>query len=173
MKHKFINILLYLFISTYACAHPHTFIEVQPTLEINKNLIENINIRWVLDEMTSMMLIMELDENSNGKFEKNENEYIYENYFLPLDMYDYYMQLSNANKMITFKPKNFVASIENNKLIYSFDIVQKIDLKDLKIVFFDKELFVGMVLDEKSITFKGIQIQMTEKLKKQIFGKTQ
>lgn len=173
MKHKFINILLYLFISTYACAHPHTFIEVQPTLVINKNLIEKINIRWILDEMTSMMLIMELDENSNGKFEKNENKYIYENYFLSLDRYSYYMQLINTNKKIIFKPKNFVASIENNKLIYSFDIVQKIDLKDLKIVFFDKELFVGMILDEKSITLKGIQVQMTEKLKKQIFGKTQ
>ncbi|WP_321468511.1 DUF1007 family protein [Halarcobacter sp.] len=162
--------IVFLLFSNSVYAHPHTFIEVKPTLEIKNEQINKINIRWILDEMTSMMLIMELDENSNGIFEKEENDFIFENYFLSLSSYNFYMHLSINDKEIKFKPKNFQASIENNKLIYSFDIVQNIDLKNLKIEFFDEELFVGMILEKNFISFSGLQANKAEKLKKKIFG---
>ena len=32
-------------------AHPHTFIEVYPTITIKDNIIQNIRFKWQLDEI--------------------------------------------------------------------------------------------------------------------------
>lgn len=162
-------ILLLLFYTT-SFSHPHTFIEVKPIVEINDSKINKMRINWVLDEMTSMLLIMELDTNGNGKFEEDENAFIYENYFLSLSKYDFYMQILNNKKKLSFFPQNFQASIKNGKLIYAFDINKTLEIKELKISFFDKELFVGMMIDKESISLEGIDSKKVNQLKKQIFG---
>ncbi len=172
MKNIIPRILYLLLLYTNCYSHPHTFIEVKPTIEIKNEKIEKINIRWIIDEMTSMMLIMELDDNANGKFERNESDYIYENYFLSLDKYNFYMSLTSKNQKINFIPKNFKASIENNRIIYSFDIKKKLNLENLEIKFFDELLFVGMIIENDSIIFRGLNSKETKKLKKQIFGVT-
>ena len=90
MKQKLI--LIFFILHSYIWAHPHTFIEVEPSIEIKNEKIEHFHLKWTLDEMTSMMLIMELDEDANGKFDKNENTYIYENYFSSLEKQNFYMK---------------------------------------------------------------------------------
>lgn len=151
-------------------SHPHTFIEVKPTLNLKDNKIKKFHIKWKLDEMTSMMLIMELDSNGNGIFEKDENSIIYENYFKSLKEYNYYMKITQNNQKIDIKPSNFQALIENGSLIYSFDIEHTLDPTTLEIVFFDELLYVGMMLEKDYITFNGIDEKSSEKLKKNIFG---
>lgn len=151
-------------------AHPHTFIEVKPSIQVIKKQINKLSIKWVLDEMTSMMLIMELDNNANGKFEKDENTYIYENYFASLKKYNFYMEIDSKNKNLQVSPKNFKASIEKNQLVYSFDIEEKLDLKDLKINFYDEELFVGLILEKKYIEVLGLDKKYANNIKKNVFG---
>ena len=85
MKHLSISVTLLIIFFTQSLAHPHTFIEIEPVVEIKNESINKLHIRWKLDEMTSMMLITELDSNANGKFEKRESDFIYENYFSSLD----------------------------------------------------------------------------------------
>ena len=170
MKQTIIKIALLTFVFTNACAHPHTFIEVKPTMEIKENKIDKFHIKWILDEMTSMMMIMELDSNANGKFEKDENNFIYENYFQSLKDYNFYMELISNNKKLPIKPKNFKASIKNDRLIYTFDIEQKIDTKTLEIAFFDTELFVGMMLEKDYITLKGLKKEDINQFKQKVFG---
>lgn len=163
-----IFILFLLTISSQA--HPHTFIEVKPSIQVIKKQINKLSIKWVLDEMTSMMLIMELDNNANGKFEKDENTYIYENYFASLKKYNFYMEIDSKNKNLQVSPKNFKASIEKNQLVYSFDIEEKLDLKDLKINFYDEELFVGLILEKKYIEVLGLDKKYANNIKKNVFG---
>lgn len=163
-----ISILFLLTISSQA--HPHTFIEVKPTIKVEKKEINKLSIKWVLDEMTSMMLIMELDSNANGKFEKDENTYIYKNYFASLEKYNFYMEIDFQKKNLQIIPKNFKASIEKNQLVYSFDIEEKLELKDLKINFYDKDLFVGMILEKKYIKVLGLDEKYANNIKKNIFG---
>lgn len=170
MKHLFFKTTLFLFIVTNVFAHPHTFIEVEPTLEVNAKTSNKLHVKWKLDEMTSMMLIMELDINSNGKFEKDENDFIYANYFNSLKKYNYYMSINANDKSMRIEPKNFKASIENNKLIYAFDLEHKENIQNLKIAFFDTELFVGMILEKEFITLKGVNQENVNHLKKTIFG---
>ena len=73
-----INLILFINILN---AHPHTFIEVYPNIEIKNKIIEKINFTWKLDEMTSSMLIMEFDQDQNGNFDKKEIQYIYDYIF--------------------------------------------------------------------------------------------
>ncbi|MFK2822985.1 DUF1007 family protein [Arcobacter sp. YIC-80] len=165
-----LRICFFIFLTNEAFSHPHTFIEVKPTINIKKETIDNFNIKWIIDEMTSMMLIMELDTDANGKFDKNENKYIFENYFSSLEKQNYYMSIYLEKKNITIKPKNFKASIEKNRLIYSFNIENIKTLKNLKIEFFDKDLFVGMIIEKKYIKTIGLNKNKSEKIKKSVFG---
>jgi len=150
--------------------HPHTFIEVKTIVEVTDEIIDNIRVRWIIDEMTSMILIMEFDNNGNGKFEKEENDFIYNNYFISLEKYSFYTHILLNKEKLTINPKNFVASIENNRLIYDFDIVEALNMKNLKIDFLDNELFIGMILKENYINFIGVSNKQSKQLKKKIFG---
>ena len=170
MKHLFKALAFLLLLFTYACSHPHTFIEVEPTAQIKNTTVDNLHIKWTIDEMTSMMLIMELDSNGNGIFEKEENDFIYENYFISLEEHEFYMNITANKKKIPISPKNFKASIDNGKLIYAFDIEQKINTKNLEIGFFDMTLFVGMMIEKEYITLKGVNETKAKQLKKEIFG---
>lgn len=170
MKYQIIKFLFLGLFFVNAYAHPHTFIEVKPTIEIKNKKMNNLHIKWILDEMTSMMLIMELDEDGNKMLDKNENTYIYENYFSSLAKQNFYMKIFSNKNDILIKPKNFKASIKNDKLIYSFDIQEKIDTKNLKINFEDEELFVGMMIEKDFIKFTGANKNKIKKLKKEIFG---
>ena len=165
MKHFFTIFFIFL-ISTKAFSHPHTFIEVEPTIEIKDEKIKKFNIKWTLDEMTSMMLIMELDKNANGKFEKDENSYIYDSYFSSLENQNFYMSINSNKKELIANPQSFKASIKNNRLIYSFDIQKDIDLKNLKIDFFDEDLFVGMMLEKDYIKKRIKLLHVIERLEK-------
>ena len=168
MKQKLIIILLLL--PSYIFAHPHTFIEVEPSIEIKDEKIQRFHLKWTLDEMTSMMLIMELDINNDGKFDKSENEYIYENYFKSLSEQNFYMDIDSKEKKLIIKTKNFQALIEKNRLVYSFILDGKMDVKNLKIDFYDEDLFVGMIIKKEYIQIAGIEKKNQDKLKKEVFG---
>lgn len=165
-----LKISFLLFIVTNAFSHPHTFIEVEPNIEIKDEKIKKFNIKWTLDEMTSMMLIMELDTDANGKFDTNENSYIFDNYFSSLEKQNFYMSINSNKQELTIKPNMFKASINNNRLIYDFYIQKNISLENLKIDFFDEDLFVGMMLEKKNIKINGIKKEEHNKLKEKIFG---
>jgi len=170
MKNLVKKIILLILIFIYGHSHPHTFIEVKPTIEIKNEKINKLHVKWILDEMTSMMLITELDEDANGKFNKSENTYIYKNYFSSLENQNFYMKILSNKNNVSINPKNFKASIKNDKLIYSFDIEQKINTKNLKIEFKDKDLFVGMMLEKDYIKLSGVDKSKIEELKTKIFG---
>ena len=138
---------LLLFVVLYA--HPHTFIDLYPKVAIKNKLIQKLHLDWLMDEMTSSMLIMEFDQNSDGYLDKDENKYIEENYFLTLKDYDFYMHLKYKYIL-----KNFQASIVKNRIQYGFDLFfdKKIPIKNFSIDFYDTDFFVSMQLKKEFIT---------------------
>ncbi len=153
--------LIFIFIST-VFAHPHTFIEVYPTLEVKDSKFSTIKFKWVLDDMTSTILIMELDANANGKIDKKENDYIEKEYFSMFKDYSYYTYIKVNNKDIEpFTPKNFKATIENNKICYSFEIDTEFDIKKTYIEFGDSDYYVAMVLKQEFVDIKGASAKVT------------
>lgn len=134
-------------------AHPHTFIDVLTDVKSNKNKVETITFKWRFDEMTSQLLIMEFDQNLNGKIDKEENDFIKTNYFDSLNEFNFYTNLSTKEKIQVTKPNNFSASIENGiNLIYKFDIKIDKDKKDFKIELYDEDMFTALVLKDEFIT---------------------
>ena len=144
-------------------SHPHTFIDVYPTLKVKENSTTTLNFKWVLDDMTSTILIMELDENGNGKIDEKENSHIYNEYFSIFKGYDYYTFVKVDGKDLKLpEPENFRATIENNKICYSFDIKLGYNIKDIVIEFGDSAYYVAMVLKEKFVDAKGLSVKITK-----------
>lgn len=134
-------------------AHPHTFIEVYPNITIKQDKIETIQFTWKLDEMTSSMLIMELDENINGKIDKEENDYAYASYFSALINNNYYTDITINDTVQVFPdPQNFQAFIENNRLCYSFEINSKYNIDTTRFDFADTDFFIAMILKKEFIS---------------------
>ena len=145
------KIIFSVLFSSFLYAHPHTFMDVSPKIIVKNNIIKNINIKWLIDEMTSSMLIMEFDQNQNNKIDKDENNYILKNYFSSLSKYDYYIHISQK-----FKINNFNASIIKNRIQYSFDMIlnKNINIKNFSLSFYDTDFFVSLQLKKEFITQK-------------------
>ncbi|MEA3521719.1 MAG: DUF1007 family protein [Campylobacterota bacterium] len=157
---KILLATLGLLVSLYA--HPHTFIEVYPTIHVKENSTSTVHFKWMLDDMTSAMLIMELDHNSDGKISENENSLIYTDYFSIFKDYSYYTYIKVKNRSIHFpEPQNFKASIENNKVCYSFDIEIHDDIQDTSFEFGDSDFYVAMVLKEEFVKASGLSTKVT------------
>jgi len=155
-----INIIL-LFNILYA--HPHTFIEVYPTITVKNQMIEKIHFIWKMDEMTSSMLIMEFDQNANNKLDPAEQKYIYDNYFSTLMDYNFYTDITIKEKIEKFpNPKNFKAFIENNKLCYSFEIQKKLNIKNTLFDFGDPDFFIAMILKKEFTKITGAEAVVSD-----------
>ena len=50
--------------------------------KVKDDLNTIVHFKWILDEMTSTILIMELDKDGDGSISKRENDFIYNAYFL-------------------------------------------------------------------------------------------
>lgn len=158
---KFLYSLI--FIISSAFAHPHTFIEVFPTIKVKDNKTQSIHFKWKLDEMTSSVLIIEFDQDDDGKINKKENQYAYENFFVSLRDYNFYTDIRIKEKTQVFpEPINFQTTIENNKICYSFDIETQYDIKDLQFDFGDTDFFVAMVLKPEFTKIDGAKAKVSE-----------
>ena len=154
---------LFCFSMSLLFAHPHTFIEVYPTIEVKNNKTTKIQFKWQLDEMTSSMLIMEFDQNGDGKLDKSESNFVYENYFIELKKNNFYTDIKVKDKIKSFpNPINFKVTIENNKICYYFEIVESYNSKDLKLDFGDKDFFVAMILKKEFIKTTGVKTKVVE-----------
>jgi ABC-type uncharacterized transport system substrate-binding protein len=156
-------LLFVVLVITNIFAHPHTFIDVYPTIEVKNNKTIRIHFKWMLDEMTSSMLIMEFDQNGDGKIDKKENSFVYDSYFITLRDYNFYTDIKVDGKIKTFpKPKNFKATIEKNKICYSFDIEKNYNTKNLKFDFGDEDFFVAMILKKEFVKVTGAKNKVIE-----------
>ncbi len=154
--------ILFIFISSLF-SHPHTFIDVYPTVKVKDDSSSIVHFKWVLDDMTSTILIMELDKDGDGKINEEENSYIYSEYFSLFKDYDYYTYLKVDAKDVKLpEPKNFRATIENNKICYSFEIDLNHNIKNIAFEFGDSAFYVAMVLKDKFVDAKGLTFKITK-----------
>jgi len=143
-------------------AHPHTFIDIHPTVKMINNNKFIINFKWMIDDMTSTMLMMELDQNGDGKLNKKESDYAKEEYFSIFKDYNYYTYILVKGKKVKFPvAKNFKASMQNNKICYSFDIELNQNIKDTVFEFGDTDFYVAMILKKEFVDTKGLPFTVT------------
>jgi len=151
---KYFLVLLVLITNSFA--HPHTFIEVYPTIKVKDYKVVKLHFQWKIDEMTSSMLIMEFDQDGDGKINAKENFFVYSSYFVSLKDYDFFTIIKQDGKRLDLsKPKNFKASIKGEKICYDFDIEKEYNAKDLSIEFGDTSFFTAMILKDKFVKLDG------------------
>ncbi|RLA76383.1 MAG: hypothetical protein DRG78_19135 [Epsilonproteobacteria bacterium] len=151
---KIFFILFLLLSSLYS--HPHTFIDLYPTIKVKDDKTQSIHFKWVLDEMTSTILIMELDQDMDGTINEKENKNVQKNYFYIFENYSYYTHIIVDGKVLKSpKVKNFKASIENNRICYSFDMGGNYNIKNTIFEFGDTDFYVAMVLKDEFVKVDG------------------
>jgi ABC-type uncharacterized transport system substrate-binding protein len=159
MRHFYILILA----AIISFAHPHTYIDVYPTIHTKNQKITTIDFAWKIDEMTSSMLIMDFDQDCDGKINKQENNFIYNNYFKDLKEYSFYTDIKIKNKTISFpKIESFKTTIENMRIVYSFSIKINTNIKDVKFDMYDEDFFIAMILKDEFIDCKDIKYKINE-----------
>ncbi len=164
------SLLLLFLLKLSLLAHPHTFIDLYPSIKVENGKTSSIHFKWVFDEMTSAMLIMDIDSDGDGKISKKENFFIYANYFTSLADYDFYTHIEVDKKLVELpKPKNFKATIENNRICYSFDLIHNYDIDKTVFGFGDFDFYIAVMLKDEFTTISGAKAKITS-VKESYFG---
>jgi ABC-type uncharacterized transport system substrate-binding protein len=135
---------LYIFlISILLYAHPHVFVDVYPKINAN-----TIDVKWVFDQMSSNMLLMDFDTNHDGVLNQKESDYLNKETFSYLKEFNYYTYpiISKNKKITNSKLLYFRATAKNGILIYNFKLT--LPKKFKKIEFYDSELYTAFVLKD-------------------------
>jgi len=137
------RILTFLLLSiTLLSAHPHCFIDVYPAVGKQK-----ITIRWVLDEMSSQMLMMDYDRDRDGRISDEENRALYASGFAPLRAYGYYTRFFRGGTPLpTAEAEDFRASVDGFRLQYRFTLPLPEGATSVR--FYDEENFSAFVVEE-------------------------
>jgi ABC-type uncharacterized transport system substrate-binding protein len=146
-----------MFVAVSLFAHPHIFLEVFPSVKVKNSVLEEIKIKWIFDEMTSSMIMMDFDTNHNGTFEKDEVKLVKKEAFRHLIEMSYYTHLTiDGIDIKTPKAKQFDAKVYNHKVEYYFTLHfdTKIE-KNLKLSFHDTDFYVAFVFKDDYILDKN------------------
>lgn len=136
------TVSLFFIFSALLFAHPHTFIDVYPTVKK-----ANMRVKWVFDEMTSQVMMMDFDTDHDRKLDAVESERIYINNFASLNSFDYYTYFyRNETKLPTAKAHSFRASAENERVVFTFTLPLPKEVN--RVMFYDEEMFSAFVLKE-------------------------
>ncbi|MDY0403564.1 DUF1007 family protein [Sulfurovum sp.] len=112
-------------------AHPHVFVDVYP--KIGKDTIQ---LRWVFDEMTSNMLIMDYDVDRDNAFSPAESEVLGSDIFASLKEHDYYTYFFKGEAQLpTGEARDFGASIQGAQLVFTFTLPRPAEAETVR--FFD------------------------------------
>jgi ABC-type uncharacterized transport system substrate-binding protein len=148
------------FVPGYLFAHPHVFIDNTVTIVFDRNGLSGIRAKWVFDEMFSSMIIHDYDRNKDGTFSAAEIEKIRNGAFSNIKKFHYFTHVKIEGKdFIVNYVKNFSASLDNGRLIYTFFIpchVAAPSYKEIKISMYDSTYYVDIVLvDESPVRFEN------------------
>jgi ABC-type uncharacterized transport system substrate-binding protein len=122
-----------LFFTFTLSAHPHVFVDVYP--KIGKDTIQ---LRWVFDEMTSNMMIMDYDVDHNNAFSSSESETLGGDIFFSLKEFDYYTYFFKGEQQLpTGEGRNFSASIQGSQLVFTFTLPRPLEADAIR--FYDTD----------------------------------
>ncbi|MFT7824255.1 MAG: DUF1007 family protein [Sulfurimonas sp.] len=99
-------------------AHPHVFVDVYP--KIGKDTVQ---LRWMFDEMTSNMLIMDYDVDHDNAFSSAESEDLNSEIFASLKEQGYYTYFFRGEEQLAIgEARDFRASVEGAQLVFAFTL---------------------------------------------------
>jgi ABC-type uncharacterized transport system substrate-binding protein len=143
-------------------AHPHVYIDMEMSLDVDSQGIAGLWQRWTLLRNFSPDIIIQYDEDKNGFFDENEQKNIYNKAFLGAAPYYYFTFITiDDREYVSLKVENFSAVIQGDLVIYSFYIPTGISadekLKSIEVVTYDPTGYV-------SFGFQGLRDPLDENI---------
>lgn len=106
-----------------AAAHPHVFIAQETAIVFDQAGLAGFKIHWTFDEMFSVMIGEDFDQNKDGHLNNKEVAVIKEKAFGYIAPHNYYIQVKIDGKPFAVKfIKDFNAVLNDGKLSYDFFI---------------------------------------------------
>lgn len=138
-----------------ASAHPHVFVDCNLAFVFDAQGLKGLQERWVLDEMFAAMILGEHDANGDGRIQPSEEKAIKAGAFDNLKNFDYFTLIEIDGKLVKPKTaKNFSASTQAGKLVYSFFIpcpaAATARPKTLRVAVRDPGYYADIIFDDKS-----------------------
>lgn len=114
-------------------AHPHCFIDNRYEIEIDAQGMRDLTVSWRFDEMFSESIFADYDANQNGRFEENEIHDIYNEAFVALKDYNYFLDIEvDGNYFSVESVSDFAPSIDGDCLIYRFHVALQVDISSAR-----------------------------------------
>ncbi len=148
---RLISILAILSGSFALSAHPHTFIDYSAKVIIDRGGFRKIEFGWLFDEYFTESIVMDYDMDHSGVFEGAEIKAIYDEAFINVGCYNYFLALTLDEKPVTIDTTmNFSAEIQGDRMLYRFTVsLPETSAKQLTIMSYDPTFFV--FLEMKSL----------------------
>ncbi len=159
MRKHSLTIILLALLSTQLLAHPHYSMEAKIEIEFNNNIPEGVWIEWEFDDYFSQEIINYALKDGNATITSDENQYLYDNYFINLKNYNFFVYIRNRTETLKITSvKNFTANInKKNKLVYKFFIPLEHTMnKKFSIAIFDPTFYMAInYVDHNAVKITG------------------
>lgn len=134
----------------FASAHPHMFLTSQEEFVWDKTKLSGCWLEWTFDQFFSADL-MNFDANHDGKFSAAETKEVYNNAFIYLKNYYYFMFIRQGGKRTNpAGVQNFSVSQADGRVTYRFYIdLSKAAPGDLYLAVYDYTFFCDIRSPDK------------------------
>lgn len=116
-------VLLSVFSSVHAAAHPHVFAEARLDIVVDqRGTVQKLQHVWRFDDLFSSTVIFEFDMNSDLELDLAELQAVSDTIYDSLNEYNYFQMVTVNNKDVAMKrPDRLLAYMEDNLLIVMFE----------------------------------------------------
>ncbi|NIY76179.1 DUF1007 family protein [Thalassospira sp. HF15] len=164
-----------------AFAHPHVWIDANAEFVFEDNNITAVHVHWVFDDLFSMTLIDEFDQNYDTRFFGEENTAIRDNAFTALSEFSWLTHLRKNEELVSFAgATDFVADItDDRRVTYDFKLMLETPLDPIRdavsLSVYDAEYYIDVAYTQVDpVLFSGAKnlschFEMSEDEKNRIY----
>ena len=149
--------------ASFACAHPHVFINNKMTLLFDGGVLKGMSFRWVFDDMFSEMILTDFKPDVDGSFSDKATSQIKSGAFDNLENYHYFLAFFVGKKPLKkIRIEQFTPSVMEGKLVYSFfvplDLPVMTEEQTVRVTVYDDTYFVAFdLMHADDVVVKGNQ----------------
>ena len=164
-----------------AFAHPHVWIDANAEFVFEDDKITAIQVRWLFDDLFSMAVIDEFDQNHDTRFFGDENTAVRDNAFAALAEFSWLTHLRRNEELVSFAgATDFQADITDDRRVsYDFKLTLETPLDPMKdaisLSVYDAEYYIDVAYTQVDpVLFSGTKslschFEMSEDEKNRIY----
>ncbi|BCS89426.1 DUF1007 family protein [Pseudodesulfovibrio sediminis] len=151
-KALFTLLILTCLLPIKASGHPHVYVDVSLVFSMDDTGLTSVHQQWIFDDIFTQAILGDLELTPQTLPAADSQETIRTGAFAYLANYDYFTFIESAGKQLPVgKPRNFKASLQNDRLVYDFTLPLDLpyaQMQDFRLAVFDKEYYTDIIYAE-------------------------